>query len=54
MLTDFGAGYEADREDGQALPRAPHLREHTTAILKSLGVQQSAIDSLGAAGALRA
>ena len=28
--------------------------EHTMAILKSLGIQQSEIDSLGAAGALRA
>ena len=53
-LTDFGGGYKADREDGQALPRAPRLGEHTAVILKSLGVQQSEIDSLGAAGALRA
>ena len=53
-LTDFGGGYKADYEDGQALPRAPRLGEHTAAILQSLGVQQSEIDSLGAAGALRA
>ncbi len=52
-LTDFGGGYKADRNDGAALPRAPHLGEHTADILRGLGVARSEIDALAARGVLR-
>ena len=52
-LTDFGGGFKADGKDGEALPRAPRLGQHTAPILRGLGVNQNEIDALAAQGALK-
>ena len=52
-LIDFGGGFKADGKDGEALPRAPRLGQHTAPILRGLGVNQNEIDALAAQGALK-
>ncbi len=52
-LTDFGSGYKADHDSGTALPTAPRLGQHTAAILQTLGVQDSELSALAAAGTIR-
>jgi crotonobetainyl-CoA:carnitine CoA-transferase CaiB-like acyl-CoA transferase len=53
VMTDFGAGYKADRQVGQALPPAPRLGQHTAEILTSLGVTGTELEQLAAAGTIR-
>ena len=52
-LTDFGGGYKADCDSGNALAPAPRLGQHTAAILATLGVQDDELAALTAAGTIR-
>ncbi|MFN0161562.1 MAG: CaiB/BaiF CoA transferase family protein [Burkholderiales bacterium] len=47
-LLDFGAGYRADRSDGEPLPRAPRLGQHTAALLAEAGLSATQIAALAA------
>ena len=53
-LTDFGAGYKVNGADGQALPPAPRLGQHTAAIMAELGIPAAELASLAAEGRLKA
>ena len=50
VMTDFGPGYKADRQDESPLQPAPRLGQHTAEILRSLGLDAAQIDALAAAG----
>ena len=50
VMTDFGPGYKADRQDEAPLEPAPRLGQHTAQILQSLGLDTARIDALAAAG----
>ena len=50
VMTDFGPGYKADRQDEPALEPAPRLGQHTASILRALGLDAARIDALAAAG----
>ena len=52
-LSDFGAGFRADGEDGAALAAAPTLGQHTRELLAQAGAAADEIDQLAAAGAVR-
>ncbi len=52
-LTDFGAGYKVNGTDGEALPPAPRLGQHTAAIMAELGIPAAEVDSLAAEGRLK-
>jgi crotonobetainyl-CoA:carnitine CoA-transferase CaiB-like acyl-CoA transferase len=53
-LTDFGAGFKADRQDGDALPKAPTLGQHTRECLRAAGMAEAEIAALVESGAARA
>lgn len=53
-LTDFGGGYKADRQDGDALPPAPRLGQHTREYLALAGLGEAEITALAGAGLARA
>ena len=50
VMTDFGPGYKADRQDEAPLDPAPRLGQHTVQILQSIGLDTAQIDALVAAG----
>lgn len=53
VMRDFGSGYQADGDPGQALAPAPRLGQHTRAILQSLKVSEDEIAELAAKGVIR-
>jgi crotonobetainyl-CoA:carnitine CoA-transferase CaiB-like acyl-CoA transferase len=53
VMRDFGGGYQADGDPGQALAAAPRLGQHTRAILQSLQVSDEDIAALAAQGVIR-
>ena len=50
VMTDFGPGYKADRQDEAPLEPAPRLGQHTALILRAMGLDATQIDALAAAG----
>jgi crotonobetainyl-CoA:carnitine CoA-transferase CaiB-like acyl-CoA transferase len=53
VVHDFGGGYLADGDPGQALAPAPRLGQHTQAILRSLHLSDAEIDALAQQGVIR-
>lgn len=53
VMRDFGGGYQADGDPGQALAAAPRLGQHTRAILQTLQVSDDVIAALAAQGVIR-
>ena len=53
VMRDFGGGYQADGDPGQALAAAPRLGQHTRAILQSLLVSDEDIAALAAQGVIQ-
>lgn len=53
IARDFGGGYLADGDAGQALAPAPRLGQHTRDILRSLQVAEVEIERLGREGVAR-
>jgi len=53
VMTDFGPGYKADRQDEPPLQPAPRLGQDTAAALGELGLPDAEIDALAAGGAIR-
>ena len=53
VMRDFGGGYKADGDPGQALAAAPRLGQHTRAILQSLQVSDDDIAASAAQGVIR-
>lgn len=52
-LTDFGAGFKADRDAGAAPGPAPRPGQHTAAVLATLGVTPAEMATLAVAGTIR-
>jgi crotonobetainyl-CoA:carnitine CoA-transferase CaiB-like acyl-CoA transferase len=52
-LTDFGAGFRADHDDGAALAPAPRLGQDTRDLLEQAGMDAAEIAQLAAAGTVR-